>query len=649
MRTPVFMILLLWTLPLQAQRSPSEIAATMGRGINLGNTLEPPNEDSWNNGPAREEFFDWYVEAGFQTVRIPVRWDNHTAAEPPYAVSDVWMDRVEEVVDWGLDRGLVVILNTHHDDWIKQQYAVAGMRDRFDAIWRQISERFATKTDRLLFEIINEPFGLTRQNVDELNERVLGIIRQTNPTRVVIFSGNEWAGLDQLVTAAIPDDPYLMGYFHSYDPWPFAGEGTGTWETSEFSGLQQRMERAADWSASTGIPVMISEFGAVHSADRASRLRFYAAYTEEAMRHGIPFQVWDDGGMFGLLNRSSGTWDEATDLLLHAWPDGPNGLTASIASDTTAVLSWANRGAYKSLIVERSVGSSGVFDEVGRLFGNEVRFVDTGLAFGTEYWYRLRAIDLADRPKLLAPAQAVTPARSRAPFLGAAHPIPGVIEAEHFDFGGEGIAFSEVDAVNVPAAFRASEAVDIAAVAGGGYEVVDFRIGEWMKYTVDVIEAGGYTVRILATSEGTGGRLFVRFASGESAMMPVSATSPSWLEASMALPVGPNELELRSTGTRALHVDRMEVKLASATRVEAFRLTEFDVYPNPAHDHLTVEYPGLTPVPYRIIDVVGRTVENGIITNMKTHLAISQLASGWYFLLLNAQDRFVYEAQFLRQ
>lgn len=224
-----------------------------------------------------------------------------------------------------------------------------------------------------------------------------------------------------------------------------------------------------------------------------------------------------------------------------------------------------------------------------------------------------------------------------------------MIEAEHFDFGGEGIAFSEVDAVNVPAAFRASEAVDIAAVAGGGYEVVDFRIGEWMKYTVDVIQAGGYTVRILATSEGTGGRLFVRFASGESAMMPVSATSPSWLEASMALPVGPNELELRSTGTRALHVDRMEVKLGSATRVETSRLTEFDVYPNPAHDHLTVEYPGLTPVPYRIIDVVGRTVENGIITNMKTHLAISQLASGWYFLLLNAQDRFVYEAQFLRQ
>lgn len=647
MRTSPFLFLLLLALPVWGQRSPAEIAATMGRGINLGNTLEPPDEGSWNNGPAREAYFDWYVEAGFKTVRIPVRWDNHTGTEPPYPVVASWMNRVEQVVDWGLDRGLVVILNTHHDDWIKNQYAVSGMRDRFDAIWRQIAERFADKSDRLLFEIINEPFGLTRGNVDELNARVLGIIRETNPTRVVIFSGNEWAGLDQLVAAAIPNDPYLMGYFHSYDPWPFAGEASGTWGASEFSGLQQRMARAADWSASTGIPVMISEFGAVHDADRASRLRFYAAYTEEALRHGIPFQVWDDGGNFGLLNRSTGTWNEATDLLLHAWPDGPTGLTATVTDDTTAVLSWANRGAYKSLRVERSIGSSGIFEEVGQVFGNSVGFTDTGLAWGIEYWYRIRAIDLADEPKLLAPARAVTPARPRAPFLGAAHQIPGVIEAEQFDFGGEGVAFSETDVSNIPGDYRIHEAVDIESVADGGYEVVDFRVGEWMKYTVDVRDPGDFSVRFLAASDGAGGRLFFRFSSGESAMLSVSGTAPSWINATVSLPAGPNELEVRSAGTRALRFDRMEFTRSSATGIESMASNDLDVFPNPVQDVLHIRLPDSEPVPFRIVDVLGRTVDRGILSS--SALDVAHLASGWYALHITPVQALPRRVMFARQ
>ena len=57
-----------------AQPTGQEVADAMGRGINLGNTLEPPTEGAWNNGPAQERYFNLYREAGFTNVRIPVRW-----------------------------------------------------------------------------------------------------------------------------------------------------------------------------------------------------------------------------------------------------------------------------------------------------------------------------------------------------------------------------------------------------------------------------------------------------------------------------------------------------------------------------------------------------------------------------------------------
>ena len=125
-----------------AQPTGQEVTDAMGRGINLGNTLEPPTEGAWNNGPAQERYFDLYREAGFTNVRIPVRWDRHTSSSAPYTVTESWMDRVEEVVDWALERDFYVTLNGHHEDWLKNSYANPASRARYDSIWVQILDRF---------------------------------------------------------------------------------------------------------------------------------------------------------------------------------------------------------------------------------------------------------------------------------------------------------------------------------------------------------------------------------------------------------------------------------------------------------------------------------------------------------------------------
>ena len=342
-------------LPAQAQLTPHTAISEMGRGINLGNTLEPPFESAWNNGPAQEHYFDDYKAAGFATVRIPVRWDEHTADTAPFAVDAVWMDRVETVVDWALARDLYVILNAHHEDWLKQGYGNATLRDRFDSIWQQVAERFQGKSEKLLFEIINEPFGMTREQVDDLNARILQIIRQTNPTRLVIYSGDEYSSAARMMAAAIPDDDFVLAYFHAYDPWNFAGLGQQRWGTeADRAAVTDLFQEVADWSAASGIPVMISEFGAIRDTDFGDRMPFYAAYVEEAIKHGIAFQVWDDGGMFEVYNRDTRTWNEEKDILINVFPDGPTALEAEVVGDTLVALTWTNRSlAATSVIVER--------------------------------------------------------------------------------------------------------------------------------------------------------------------------------------------------------------------------------------------------------------------------------------------------------
>jgi len=362
----------------------------MGRGINLGNTLEPPDEGGWNNGPAQEYYFDAYEKAGFKTVRIPVRWDEHTMTTSPYHVYDTWMDRVEEVVDWALKRDLFVIINAHHEQWLKDNYADPAIRARFDSIWVQIAERFKDKSDSLFFEIINEPKGLTQSQIDDLNGRILGIIRKTNPTRIVVYSGNEWSNSDQLMAAKIPDDDYIMGYFHSYNPWSFAGQGEGTWGTeADKKAIRDKFQIVGDWAKQNNLAIMISEFGAVKTCDYNSRMHHYAFYVENSMINNIPFMAWDDGGSFAIYMRSSDSWNEIKDILIHFYPESPSDLVLS-ADGNKVKLAWQNRATYKKLIIER--GTSSIRLDTIAEISTDATYYDDVVEYGyTKYYYRLKA------------------------------------------------------------------------------------------------------------------------------------------------------------------------------------------------------------------------------------------------------------------
>lgn len=83
------------------------------------------------------------------------------------------------------------------------------------------------------------------------------------------------------------------------------------------------------------------------------------------------------------------------------------------------------------------------------------------------------------------------------PFDGSMHSLPTRIEAEHFDQGGEGEAYHDMDAGNNGGAFRPDEAVDIENCTddGGGYNVGWLEVGEWLEYTIAVPQPGAYELR----------------------------------------------------------------------------------------------------------------------------------------------------------
>ncbi len=89
--------------------------------------------------------------------------------------------------------------------------------------------------------------------------------------------------------------------------------------------------------------------------------------------------------------------------------------------------------------------------------------------------------------------------------------LPGTIEAENFDAGGEGVAYHDADSVNQGMQYRLNDGVDIQATtdAGGGFNVGWTLAGEWLLYTVNVTAAGTYSLAARVASNGAGGSFHV--------------------------------------------------------------------------------------------------------------------------------------------
>ncbi|MCR5497479.1 MAG: carbohydrate-binding protein [Paludibacteraceae bacterium] len=90
------------------------------------------------------------------------------------------------------------------------------------------------------------------------------------------------------------------------------------------------------------------------------------------------------------------------------------------------------------------------------------------------------------------------------PFNGTPALIPGVIEAEEFDYGGEGNAYHDNDEQNRNKGDR-DEGVDMSNTAVGYTQT-----GEWIEYTVDVQKSGTYEV-VATVASGSNGSAFTLY------------------------------------------------------------------------------------------------------------------------------------------
>ncbi len=364
-----FFIIVLISLPLFAQITPDQMVEQMSRGINIGNVLSAPVEGNWAPAITQQYFLD-VVSAGFTTVRIPMDFfgnrtsgdtsiyskaagtsGSYTGSIADYTVSANYLNRIEQIVDWALNAGLVTIIDIHGST-LKTEFLYTFDRknrhpsertdptsakrladlDKFTAIWTAIANRFNNRSEKLLFEVVNEPyFELTEADMNALNTSTINTIRNSganNSTRIIIITGgdkNSYEAPTTIDPAIISSDEFLIATFHYYNPNDFTKSTRDDKNQNTFGSaidkttVGDHFESVLTWSNANDIPILLGEFGADNTLGynysggdlnkistnatgyanggpvNNSRVEYYRYLAEQAINRGFAFTVWDAG------------------------------------------------------------------------------------------------------------------------------------------------------------------------------------------------------------------------------------------------------------------------------------------------------------------------------------------------------------------
>ena len=342
-----------------------ELVENLVMGYNLGNTLDAnpwgdwwdPStktiadwETSWGQPLTTQEIIDAIAEKGFNIIRVPVTWYPHMDADDN--VSEEWMNRVQQVVDYVLNAGCYCILNIQHDNGAANGRTDGGawlyadiddypaLTVRYQKLWKQIAEHFKNYDEHLIFEsfneILNKSYSWTApssvedgayQAINKLQQDFVNVVRETggnNKYRNLAVTTYSATGTSDVALQAfeLPTDPssnHLYLSIHSYDPYNFCNYNAGkNQDGSEYdyniyvfdedceATIDGVFTRVSKRSSEVGIPFIFGEFGAIDETKSMAERIKYAKYLK------TKFQQYETAGLWwmGLYDRKAETWYE---------------------------------------------------------------------------------------------------------------------------------------------------------------------------------------------------------------------------------------------------------------------------------------------------------------------------------------------------
>ncbi len=292
----------------------------LGRGVNI--IGYDPIWRSREKARIQDEHFKLIKEAGFNNVRINMHPFRQMDSKEDYTISQTWLEILNWAVEQALSNELMVILDLH--EYSAMGRDPIGNKERFLAVWKQLTDHYKDYPNDVIFEILNEPSRkLTPELWNQYLIEVLTIIRETNPARAVIIGPASYNNINYLEELELPeDDLNIIVTVHYYSPMEFTHQGASwsshkdkvgiEWNATpgEKQAIVQDFEKAQTWAQQHNRPLFLGEFGAYDKGDMPSRVRYTSFVVRQAERLGWSWAYWQFDSDFIVYDIPNKKWVE---------------------------------------------------------------------------------------------------------------------------------------------------------------------------------------------------------------------------------------------------------------------------------------------------------------------------------------------------
>lgn len=295
-----------------------EVRERMQGGINFNDSEGSAMPEDKNHYLYQREYYDLVAKAGYNNIRFPIGLSNMIVTEgPEYLLDTEQLRRLDIVVNNALNAGLIIAIDNHHGS---EYYN----KEKFVRVWEQIAERYQKYPPELIFELVNEPNGLSDDIVNDSQMAAAEVIRKTNPTRNIVLAPNSWNGYWKIWDTEVPSkvvdgklvfDPNVIIAVHCYAPMNFTHQGAMSEDNhvahlsddpSTLDYVTQELEVCADYEKRTGRTVWINEWGAWQDhADDDCMSIYYKHATSEMARLDLAYAVWEFWTGYGIYDKSN--------------------------------------------------------------------------------------------------------------------------------------------------------------------------------------------------------------------------------------------------------------------------------------------------------------------------------------------------------
>ena len=319
-------------------------SAPFSKGVNFSAWFETNSAQSINFTKYTEQDFIDAKSLGVDVIRLPVRFHDMTSGAPNYTIDPLLLRFLDTAVNWAEKHKIYIIIDNH------SFHPVNPTPNDIDRIlipvWTQIAQRYGNRSDYVVYEILNEPHGISDARWGEIQGMAIEAIRRHDQRHAIIVGGTDYNSIGKLFTLPRYTDQNLIYTFHYYDPHVFTHQGAtwgepslaalagvpfpydrrrmprvpanlrGTWIESSLNNYQGAsspqtltapLDRVVTFARERNVPVFCGEFGVyIPNSQAEDRVRWYEFVTGELDKRNISRTSWDYYGGFGIFNSDVG-------------------------------------------------------------------------------------------------------------------------------------------------------------------------------------------------------------------------------------------------------------------------------------------------------------------------------------------------------